>query len=160
MPLPDIVTPSAIVSTLLDEWDLTNAKKYPGRLFVDVQGYVRDGSDFGKKKAWDEVKALAPYIFCLKGNDVEVGHLPEEIIFDQKRERMLVVTKDKREVEVYYQSQAYNFQPETIVKPKHTIGAGDTFFANFVYQFMETENIPEATTFALERTTRFLEKIK
>lgn len=158
--LPDIVTPSAIVSTLLDEWDLTNAKQYPGHLFVDIQGYVRDGSDFGKKKAWNELSTLAPYIFCLKGNDIEVTHIPEDVVSAQKRERMLIITKDKRGVEVYHQGQAYNFQPKTIVRPKHTIGAGDTFFANFVYHFMETENIPETTTFALERTTRFLEKIK
>lgn len=37
-----------LVSSLLDEWMLDG--NIPDRLFVDIQGYVRDGSAFGSKK--------------------------------------------------------------------------------------------------------------
>ncbi len=159
-PLPDIKSSSAIVSTLLNEWDLSNAKDYKGKLFVDIQGYVRDGSDFGKKKAWDEVRVLASHIFCLKGNDVEIAQLPEDVVLGQKRERMLIITKDKRGVDIYYKGRVYNLEPDIIVKPKHTIGAGDTFFANFVYEFLSSGDIESATKFALDKTSNFLSAIK
>ncbi len=158
--LPQLETASAIVSTLLDEWDLTNARDYMGKLFVDIQGYVRDGSAFGKKKAWFEIKDLAPAIFCLKGNEVEIETLPPEVIADQKENRMLIVTKDSSGVEVYYKGQSYIASPQEILHPPHTIGAGDTLFANFVAKFMETEDIKQSTDFALAQTSKFLKDIK
>lgn len=157
--LPKILSGTAIVSTLLDEWSLVNAGDYQGKLFVDIQGYVRDGSAFGKKKAWNEIKAFAPYIFCLKGNEVEMQYIPSDILEDQKN-RMLVITKDKKGVDIFYKGQEYNFVPERIIKPKHTIGAGDTFFANFVYEFLKTKNIQDSTDFALSKTSDFLAEIK
>lgn len=159
LPLPDIVTSSAIVSTILDEWDLTNADQYPGHLFVDIQGYVRDGSDFGKKKSWEQIRELAPSIFCLKGNTVEIGMLPSDVIEDQKRKRMLIVTKDREGLEIFFKGQHIDCQPATVVHPPNTIGAGDTFFANFVYQFMSTDNIESAARFALDKTCEFLGQI-
>jgi hypothetical protein len=158
-PLPKISSKSAIISTLLDEWNLTNAGDYRGKLFVDLQGYVRDGSAFGKKKAWNDVRAIVPHIFCLKGNDVEMSYIPNDVLENQKN-RMLIITKDKNGVDIFFKNRAYSFTPERIIKPKHTIGAGDTFFANFVYQFLKTANIQESATFAINKTSDFLSEIK
>lgn len=158
-PLPLLETDSAIVSTLLDEWDLSSASQYDGKLFVDIQGYVRDGSAFGKKKAWEDIKTLAPAIFCLKGNDVEIGVLPEEVIADQSQNRMLIITKGSAGVEAYYQRQRFDCSPKQIMHPPHTIGAGDTWFANFVTKFMETKDISASARFALDKTSDFLETL-
>ncbi|MBI5358199.1 hypothetical protein HZB69_01045 [Candidatus Amesbacteria bacterium] len=160
LPLPPIKTGSAIVSTILDEWDLSNAGEYPGLLFVDIQGYVRDGSDFGEKKAWEDVRNIAPFVFCLKGNTVEIGMLPPDIIENQKKDKMLIVTKDKAGTEVFFRGNHVISAPSRIVHPPNTIGAGDTFFANFVYQFMTTDNVESAAHFALDKTSEFLSKIK
>jgi hypothetical protein len=157
-PLPTILTEAAIVSTLLDEWTLMNAGDYKGRLFVDIQGYVRDGSAFGKKKAWNEVRAFASNIFCLKGNDVEMQYLPPDVLEAQKG-RLLIITSGKEGAEIFYKHQRFQFSPGQIIKPRHTIGAGDTFFANFVYKFLETESIEDSTRFALSRTSKFLADI-
>lgn len=159
LPFPPIKARSTIVSTILDEWDLSNAGKYPGLLFVDIQGYVRDGNDFGKKKPWEEIRDLAPSIFCLKGNSVEIGMLPSDVIDDQKRKRMLIVTKDREGVEIFSKGQHIDCQPATVVRPPNTIGAGDTLFANFVYQFMSTDNLESAAYFALNKTREFLGQI-
>lgn len=156
--LPKIKSEAAIVSTLLDEWSLDNAKDYKGKLFVDIQGYVRDGSAFGKKRDWNEVREIAPYIFCLKGNDIEIPHIPSEVLEHQKR-RLLIITKDKRGVDIFYKGKRFIYTPSQIVKPKHTIGAGDTWFANFVYQFLKTEDIEESARFALNQTSKFLKEI-
>jgi hypothetical protein len=40
-----------ILSTILDEWAIDELP-LPERLFVDLQGYVRDGHDFGRKHVW------------------------------------------------------------------------------------------------------------
>lgn len=158
--LPALSTETAIVSTLLDEWDLSPASQYDGKLFVDIQGYVRDGSAFGKKKSWDDIRTLSPSIFCLKGNDVEIGMLPEDVVADQSQNRMLIVTKDSAGVDVYYKGNLYSSAPQRIAHSPHTIGAGDTWFANFVVKFMETQDIQQSADFAMDQTTEFLEKIK
>lgn len=158
--LPNISTKSAIVSTLLREWDLSNAENYSGKLFVDIQGYVRDGSEFGKKKKWENIVSIAPYIFCLKGNDIEIAMLPAEVVKDQKKNRMLIITKDKKGVDVFYKGQYLSSEPNSIINPPNTIGAGDTFFANFVYQFIKTSNAEKSAIFALNKTSDFLSEIK
>ncbi|RJR30429.1 hypothetical protein C4564_00425 [Candidatus Microgenomates bacterium] len=158
-PLPSINTSSTIVSTLLNEWSLNNAVSQTGKLFVDIQGYVRDGSSFGKKKEWSEIEELAPFIFCIKGNEVEVNMLPQSVINGQSQNRMLVVTKGKGGVEIHYQNQSYIFVPSEIPNPPNTIGAGDTWFANYVYKFMETGNVEVSATFAIDQTVKFLQKI-
>ena len=158
--LPNLETPVAIVSTLLDEWDLSRASEYRGKLFVDIQGYVRDGSAFGKKKAWEDIKNLAPSVFCLKGNNVEIDMLPKEVASGQSINRMLVVTKDSEGVEIHHKGQRFDYAPKQIVHPPHTIGAGDTWFANFVAKFIETEDINQSAEFTLDKTSEFLGNIK
>lgn len=158
--LPQLNTSSVIVSTLLDEWDLSKASDYSGKMFVDIQGYVRDGSAFGKKKSWRDVENLGRFIFCLKGNDIEIGMLPEEIQEDQKRNRMLIITRDSKGVEIYYKGKRFENAPEVVVHPPNTIGAGDTWFANFVAKFMETEDVEKSAVFALNKTSEFLQNIK
>lgn len=45
-----IKTPFAVISTVLDEYKLDNINQFSGKVFLDVQGYVRNGKDFGKKR--------------------------------------------------------------------------------------------------------------
>jgi len=159
-PLPKIATDSAIVSTLLDEWDLTGASEYGGKLFVDIQGYVRDGLVFGGEKLWNTAREIAPFIFCLKGNSIEIDMLPKEVVADQAKNRMLVVTKGKEGVEIFYQGQRLALAPSTTEKPPHTVGAGDTWFANFVAEFTRSDDVQKSAIFALDKTSEFLASIR
>lgn len=158
-PLPEIKTPNAIVSTLLDEWDLSQASDYHGKLFVDIQGYVRDGSAFGRKKSWDGIETIAPFIFCLKGNDVEIGMLPSNVVEDQMKNRMIITTKDSKGVDIIYKGEKFSFTPTEELHPPHTIGAGDTWFANFVAKFIETSDVSISAEFAMAQTSAFLKNI-
>ncbi len=158
--LPQLNTEFAIVSTILDEWDLSPAFNYAGKLFVDIQGYVRDGSAFGKKRVWNEIRDISPYIFCLKGNDVEIGMLPQDVVYDQKKNRMLIITKGREGAEAFYRQKYVACRPPSVIRPRNTIGAGDTFFASFVAKFMETNDIMESNKFALSQTTNFLKTIE
>src|SRR5262249_52265213 len=74
----------ALVSTLLREWDILGAT-LPAKLCVDIQGYVRDGQDFGTKKTWDDVGEVAGDIFCLKGTEEELACLPPAVYEAQKQ---------------------------------------------------------------------------
>jgi len=158
-PFPETQARSAIVSTILDEWDLSDSSDFKGLLFVDIQGYVRDGTDFGKKKAWDQVAKLAPYIFCLKGNEIEMSQIPLEVLENQKRERMVIITKDKKGADIFFQGKSFHLTPLRILNPPNTVGAGDTFFANFVYKFLETQDIEISCRFAFDQTSDFLAEI-
>jgi len=45
-----------IISTLLSDWDFSQIETFHGKAFVDIQGFVRDGGDFGNKRVWKESK--------------------------------------------------------------------------------------------------------
>jgi len=42
-----IKTPFLLISSVLDEFDLANLFTFKGKVFLDIQGYVRNGKDFG-----------------------------------------------------------------------------------------------------------------
>ena len=158
-PLPEIKSPNVVVSTLLQEWELTSVINYPGRVFVDIQGYVRDGSDFGKKKYWQEKECVNDKIFCMKGTSEEMTYVPESQLKKQKG-KMLVVTKGKEGVEAYYKGKNYEFRPRHVIRSKYAIGAGDTFFANFVSRFVKTGDFSGSIEHAMDKTSELLESLK
>src|SRR5690606_31464232 len=94
-----------IVSTLLDEWIIDGT--IPEHLMVDIQGYVRDGSAFGKKQPWPIDDDITRKIYCLKGTEEEVSHLPAHIVNEQKQDRLLVVTHGHEGANVFYKGEVY-----------------------------------------------------
>ncbi len=147
----------AIVSTLLREWDITNCIDYKGKLFVDIQGYVRDGNDFGKKKMWSEVSNFSAHIFCLKGTGEEILYLPDNIIEDQKN-RLLIITHGKNGVELFYKNTPFFIPVTRVIKSRDTIGAGDTFFGYFAASMYLGKEPVQAAESAMKQTTDFLRK--
>lgn len=153
---PTLTEDAAIFSTILREWSLKEIHDYKGKLFMDIQGYVRDGTDYGKKVMWDNARNYIDTIFCLKGNEVEMQYIPHDVLLDQRRNRMLITTHGKKGVTIAYRGKEIYIAPFTIAAPKNTIGAGDTFLASFVAKYMQTEDISTSGAFAVERTTAFL----
>lgn len=146
-----------IVSTLLNEWNLNNIAKYMGKLFVDIQGYVRDTKQFSKKKTWTDLEKFYKYITCLKGTTEEMQYIPTYIYEDQKQ-RLLIITKGEDGIELWQNGEQFNIPVEQKVNPKDTLGAGDTFFGNFVgYQVLGEEPVIAALK-AIEKTSQFLNK--
>ena len=145
-----------MVSTLLDEWKIEG--DLPDRLFVDVQGYVRDGSDFGSKQVWPFGSNVTSKIFCLKGTEEEIGYIPDDIIDEQKKERMLVVTQGERGVTIYHKGLQSNIPAQTLNDLPDTIGAGDTFFSYYVAALSNGAEVEAAGYYAVRKTQKFLEK--
>ncbi|MBD3208565.1 MAG: hypothetical protein GF370_03875 [Candidatus Nealsonbacteria bacterium] len=150
-----IKNPYLLISSLLDEYNLEGIKDYRGMVFLDVQGYVRNGKDFGKKKYWKAPEEIRSSVFCLKGTQEEISYLPTDFISSQKQ-KIMIVTKGKKGCELYYGGQKKIFKPFRIVETTETIGAGDTFFAYFVSQFIETGDLVVSLEYSIEKTSIFL----
>ena len=150
-----IKTPEMLISFVANQCKLESLQLYKGRVFLDIQGYVRNVSNFGKKKFWSVSKKISNNIFGLKAADYELKFIPKSIVEKQKK-KLLIVTKGELGVEVYWVSERYLLRPKTIIKAKNTIGAGDTFFAYFVSRFTKTNNVKNSCSYALEKTSEFL----
>lgn len=145
-----------MISTLFDEWPLM-LKDFKGNIFIDVQGFIRDWGEFGKKKDLFIPTDYQP--FCVKGTDEEISHINSDFINEQKQRRCLIITRGKNGSTIFYQGKEYVFTPAEIISPKHTLGAGDTFFANFIAEFLRTSNIKNSGDFATQKTIDFLKTL-
>lgn len=152
VPLTDWV----IVSTVLDEWDILTLRKFPKKLIVDVQGYVRDGLEFGKKKNWESIEKIYKSIFCLKGTKEEIAYVPKAIVKDQKAKRMLVITNGSKSVEIFYKGKRHIMPVAPLEGLKDTIGAGDTFLGYFTAGLYKKRSVEDAGRYAIARTRVFL----
>jgi hypothetical protein len=144
----------SIVSTILDEWQI-GGYELPPYLFIDLQGYVRDGDDFGKKVVWSPPAAIAKQIFCLKGTEEEMTYIPKEV-YESQRDRLLVTTRGADGVAVTYKGETKNVPTQPVSGLKDTIGAGDTFLGYFVSSMYHGHDPVSAAKYANVKTGEFL----
>lgn len=144
-----------IISTLLDEWRIVDGI---GSLYVDIQGYVRDGSDFGKKRDWSVPKNLWPQIECIKGTEEEIRFLDQEFIIDQKANRQLIITQGAAGVDLFVKAEQLHIDAETLSNLPDTVGAGDTWFAAYVAHQALGKDFREAAAFATKYVAHFLRR--
>ncbi len=139
-----------IISTIAKEWMLNGNISPRVKIFLDIQGYARtskQSDDFFKASFWNN-------IFCIKGVAEELNKLPKNMIKNQKS-KCLITTRGANGSIIYFKNKKYIFKTKKI-SSRDTIGAGDTFFANFVIKFIETKNIIESGNFATKETEEFL----
>lgn len=145
-----------LISTISNEWDIKKIKQLD-RLFIDAQGFVREGKHFGKKKKWPEINEIADKIYGLKGTAEEIASLPADFVKAQKN-KLLVITHGPKGAEVYDKGKVYKVEAEHIDNLKDTIGAGDTFFTFFVIGLYNGFNSIEAAENAAKQTNNFLRR--
>lgn len=150
-----IETPILLISTISSEVNIDDLSKYRGKIFLDIQGFVRDGTDFGKKINWIPSSNIFDAIYCLKGTEEELSYLPPKYIRKQKK-KILLITKGKRGIETYIQGRIYFVKPEIEIQCEDTIGAGDTFFAYCVSNLIKTDDIYNSIKQAVKQTSKFL----
>ena len=150
-----IKTSFLLISSVLNEFDLAELPNYRGKVFFDIQGYVRNGNDFGKKKLWKPNENIFANIFCLKGTKEELQNIPKQYLETQKQ-KVLLITKGKLGCEIFAFGKRYNIKPSKVVASKNTIGAGDTFFAYFVSRFAKTAKVLDSAKYAIKKTSLFL----
>lgn len=140
-----------IISTIGNEWILDN-KYIPSqtKIFLDIQGYIRANKKTDvlfKSSFWDK-------ICCIKGTEKEINNLSKDIIKNQKK-KCLIITKGEKGSIIYNKNKKYIFKTKKI-ESKNTIGAGDTFFAAFVYFFTKTNSIEKSGILATDEVKNFL----
>ena len=154
-PIPNVSEPNLLVSTLHQEWDIESLVDYTGRLFLDIQGLVRNPlAGFGYKKMWDPAP-IKDKIFCLKGTELELKYLPMDFIKEQ-RNKLLIITKGADGSEIYYKGNRFIIKPSEIIDCTDNLGAGDTFFANFIIAYIIGRNIVKAAQVASNEVIAFL----
>lgn len=157
--LPKVSSPNLLISTLYREWDLRGLNDYQGRVFLDVQGYVRNpNGGFGKKQQWREITSIQDKLFLVKGTELEVGYLPPDFVSAQKQLRCLVVTKGAEGSDVFYKGTRFFFRPSVQLNLPNTLGAGDTFLANLVKGLIVSEDLVAAAKQATQEATAFLKR--
>lgn len=156
VPFATISSPFLAVSTLLDEINLDGLPNFNGKIFLDVQGYVRDGDDFGKKKEWRPTAEMMDAIFCLKGTTEELHHIPAYFLEKQKN-KILIETKAEAGCTIFTSGKRVDILPSHQVSGADTVGAGDTFFAYFISQYIRSEDVCVSGAYAVEKTIGFLE---
>ena len=158
--VPACETGYALVSTLFQEWNPEALAALGAELYVDVQGFVRMPGSFGTKCLWTGlVGSWTERISILKATEQELGYLPVAFVEEQK-ERILVVTKGKNGVSLYVKGESFDFLPSRVVETEHAIGAGDTFFAALVVDFVRGVPIPLAVQNGMAMVVEFLESVK
>ncbi len=139
------------ISTVSNEWIFDPNAVKENKVFLDAQGYIRYAKEnpyFFEENFWDD-------IFCLKVNEQELKYLPHNIIDNQKA-KCLIVTKGNIGVDVYTKNKKIFFNVDRI-ESSDTIGAGDTFFANFIVSFIKMGDTMEKNiNFAINETEEFL----
>jgi|SRR3989344_232412 len=145
-----------IISTILNEFDLSGISTFSGKIFLDIQGYVRKGEDLGGKKKWIFSKEIFSSIFCLKGTQEEIRYLQKDFLKEQKK-KILIVTNGKIGCTIFAFEKKYEIKNIRKVNAPDTIGAGDTFFAHFIYKFIKTSNVVSSGRYAVAKTSNFLE---
>lgn len=159
--LPAILTSNVLISTLWKEWDVSFLKEYTGRVFLDIQGFIRNpAGGMGVKQEWTEAREIADRIFCIKATERELNYLPRDIADKQKSERCLIVTKGGSGSEIYYKGEHFAFTTPCINNLPDTLGAGDTYFSNFVMSLINGDDIKEAGKQATKKTSEFLQQKK
>jgi len=140
-----------IISTVDSEWILDAKTSIKTQVFLDVQGYIRSARRNPKiyeLNFWN-------HIFCIKGNEHEIKEMPNNVIKNQKN-KCLIITKESKGAVIYFKNKKHVFTVKKI-KSKDTIGAGDTFFANFIVSFINTRgNIQKSGNFAVREVEKFL----
>ncbi len=152
---PGIKSPAIIISTLLNEIDLENISSFQGQVFLDIQGYVRDGRDFGKKKYWRPTEEIIDTVSCLKATTEETKYIDPKFL-EELKNKMLLVTHGSNGSTLYCQGKKYIARPKKVISTDNTIGAGDTLFAYFVSQLIQGKSPFDSLECATTKTSEFL----
>lgn len=142
-----------LISTIIDEFDLANLEKTKGIIGLDLQGYVRDGKNFGRKKYFDDFKKFYRKIDILKVTLEESRYINPKIL---KKIPLVIITNGQKPGKILEKGiKIEQIYPSKIITDE-TLGAGDTFFSSFFISFCEDKDIKKAKDFALDSVNKFL----
>lgn len=143
-----------LVSTIGRELSPRQMQMLTGPIALDVQGYIRV---LKKSVRFSLPMPLAQNIIIMKATLAETRKIDPALLADQKRYRLLLITRGAKGFILYDhgRSREYTGKP---IKPKNTIGAGDTVFAVFSSIYFSGRTSHYAAQEALRDVREFLQK--
>lgn len=153
--VPRINSQFTLLSTLLREWPINNASYKNTSLFIDIQGFTRSRGNFGKKRTLAVPHNFVP--FCIKGTSEEISCLPKSFIQRQKQ-RLVIETRGSRGSIIFWHQRRTVIIPSHRITSPDTIGAGDSFFAYFIAQYIQSGNPILSARYATKKTEGFLRR--
>lgn len=143
-----------IISTIENEFPIEQLRLLHGVIAVDLQGYVRNARMSGTLLRIPS--SLARRIAIAKVTASECAYLGQALIASQKK-RTLIVTYGGAGFEIFHKGRRHNFTHSRTLS-SDTIGAGDTFLAAFVVEWLRTKNVSKAALIAQGIVRHFLER--
>lgn len=154
------VSESAVIisTTLKTDFDLSllrNSLDKIKSIFIDVQGFTRDGKKHEPFVFPDWLLQQENLVF--KVADEEFQYINIDSIITNPRTTVLH-TKGERGVTVMHNGTKTDILPTEVVKVpnERTRGAGDTFFFNFAINYLKSNNVINATKQAEQSVIQFL----
>lgn len=133
-----IVDDGFLINTMQDEFNLMQIEKLDGVVMVDIAGFTREGERGTVQKKCSVTvppQAVREKISIIKANEHEYPCLAPEWVEEQQQNRILLHTLGAGGVDMWIKGECIHIDaPET--KPKNTLGAGDTFGAVFLYEYL------------------------
>lgn len=145
-----------LISTILDEWILPLEFS---NIFLDIQGYVRDGEKFGAMKPFNICPKLENNLLCLKAEKDEVNYLEKSFIERQKM-KQLVITKGEDGLDLYVEGNFFEIKNKAIKDLPDTVGAGDTWFSAYLAYQTKGFSCFDSATMAIDYVRKFLKEKK
>jgi hypothetical protein len=141
-----------IVSTIGEEFELKDIKKFSGIIAVDGQGYVRKYK--AKNKKLMIPREIGDKISVLKITDSEILFFGKRFLTRQKN-RILLITCGRKGFEIYAFGGKYIHRAKEIAVDD-AVGAGDTLFATFCFSYLNNRDARRSATFAKAQVENFL----
>ncbi len=147
-----------LISTIADEFKLSEINNLKGDIILDVQGYIRCTKSRNTKFLMP--KHIVKRVKVLKATAEEYAHLETKFIA-MLGDAIILITKGRDGVDIIERRRKYSLQtPRIQLGPVDAIGAGDVFLAAFTSQFIRGRETRKAAEFATQYTSQFLHKNK
>jgi len=144
-----------LVSTLLNEWELTTSDS---PIFVDIQGYARNNRQSKNSSLIKWADDEEASIMAAKGTEAEVGQL-EKNLFERLKQKQLIITRGIEGATLFDRGRKFEVRGRRVINPADTVGAGDTWFSAYmVYQLVGGLSPLTAAEEASEYVSNFLER--
>jgi fructokinase len=115
---------------------------------------MRPALGFDQAKEKERVERVNSFSHIIKASDEDLEWLdptrtPEQTAIEWSKNKLVLITKGSEGVDVYKNQEKLFNVPSRKIKVVDTVGAGDTFTANLLAQFLENNHLGENPTHKL-----------
>lgn len=150
------VTGPVLVSTIAGELSLLRLSPVAGPIAIDMQGYVR-ALHTGQRLRFPAI--IREKITVVKATAQEYAKISNEDRRWLRQHRVSIVTRGPRGCRVYDHGVVTDY-PVRALAPRHTIGAGDVFFATFCAYYFRGRSVQFSVRCAQRLTSQFLFRVR